>query len=74
MAIGLLLSMTAGAAGKEGKEGKLSGLSETEIKTLDEILPYMKFVKEVTKNPGRSLDRITLSWGRKPVLFQLRWD
>jgi hypothetical protein len=41
-----------GAPGKEGKEGKLSGLSEAEIKTLDEVLPYMKFVKEgVGKKP-----------------------
>jgi hypothetical protein len=41
-----------GAPGKEGKEGKLSGLSEAEIKTLDEVLPYMKFVKEgVDKKP-----------------------
>jgi hypothetical protein len=46
LAIGLLLSMTAGAAGKEGKEGKLSGLSETEIKTLDEILSYMNSSKK----------------------------
>jgi hypothetical protein len=27
-----------GKEGKEGKEGKLSGLSEAEIKTLDEVL------------------------------------
>jgi hypothetical protein len=27
-----------GAPGKEGKEGKLSGLSEAEIKALDEVL------------------------------------
>jgi len=38
--------------GAEGKEGKLSGLSEAEIKTLDEVLPHMKFVKEgVDKKP-----------------------
>lgn len=37
---------------KEGKEGKLSGLSEAEIKTLDEILPYIKFASEgVDKKP-----------------------
>src|ERR1700728_3061180 len=41
-----------GAEGTEGKEGKLSGLSEAEIKTLDEVLPYMKFIKEgVDKKP-----------------------
>ena len=41
-----------GVPGKEGKEGKLSGLSEEEIKTLDEIVPYIKFVAEgIDKKP-----------------------
>jgi hypothetical protein len=55
-AIGLLAAMTSAA-----KEGKLSGLSEAEIKTLDEVLPYMKFVKEgVGKKPTIQLSGVNL--------------
>ena len=44
----------AGKEGVQGKEGKLSGLSEAEIKTLDEVLPYMKFVKKGSIKSRRS--------------------
>ena len=50
-----------GVQGKEGKEGKLSGLSEAEIKTLDEVLPYLKFVKEgVDKKPTIQFSGVNL--------------